>query len=101
VTLSKRDRRCRAGDQIHDGHIVDDDLGCISSEYLRANTLLGRRDEGAGAEGVRGNDGTLGPSGGLATSDLTATNGLELRGPNDTLSFAEGEMAKTVIVRSF
>lgn len=48
---------------------------------------------------VRGNDGNLDPiTVDFATSDLTATNGLDYAGTNGTLNFAQGEMAKTLTV---
>jgi len=77
--------------------ILDNDLGV---QFQPFNQYWIAENEGAlTLRVVRGNDGNLDPfTVDFATSDLSATNGVDYVGTNGALSFAQGETAKTIAV---
>ena len=76
-------------------YITDNDVGL---QFEFAN-YWAREDEGSVLIGVvRGDDGNLPFSVDFATSNLTATNGLDYTATNGTLSFAAGEKVKLFTV---
>jgi len=75
--------------------ITDNDKG-LAFEFAN---YWAREDEGSVSIGVaRGDDGDFPVSVDFATSNLTATNGLDYTGITNTLSFAAGEKVKLFIV---
>ena len=71
--------------------ITDNDVG-INFQFA-TNSVA--EDAGAGLiRVVRGDDGTLPVTMDIATTDLTAANGVDYTGTNDTLSFAPQERLK-------
>src|SRR5207247_6752027 len=75
--------------------IIDNDVG-IQFQFA-TNSVA--EDTGAVVIGVvRGDDGVLPVTVDFATSDLTATNGLDYSGSTNTLSFASGGSVKRTSV---
>jgi dienelactone hydrolase len=97
VTLSNPTNQVLGSQKIATVTIVDDDPGV---QFQPFNQYWIAENEGALRLTVaRGNDVNLEPfTVDFATSDLTATNGLDYLGTNGTLSFAQGEMVKTITV---
>jgi hypothetical protein len=79
-------------------YITDNDKG-LQFEFA---DYWAREDEGSVLIGVaRADDGDFPVSVDFATSNLTATNGLDYAATNGTLSFAAGEMTKSFAVPVF
>jgi hypothetical protein len=76
--------------------IANDDLGV----HIVPNTCwVAENDVTLALKVVRANNGNLGPfTVDFATSDVTATNGLDYVATNGTLRFVQGEMTKTLAV---
>ena len=97
VTLSNPTNQVLGAQKVAAVTILDNDAGV---QFQPLNRYWIAENEGAlTLTVVRGNDVSLGPlTVDFATSDLTATNGLNYVGTNGTLSFAQGEMVKTFTV---
>jgi len=95
VTLSNPTNQVLGSQNLATVTIMDNDAGV---QFVPFNLYRVAENEGARTlTVVRGNDGNLGPiTVDYATSDLTATNGLDYVATNGTLSFAQGEMVKTI-----
>jgi hypothetical protein len=97
VTLSNPTNQVLGAQKTATVTIVDNDAGV---QFQPRNRYWIGENEGAlTLTVVRGNDGNAGPfTVDFATADLTATNGVDYTGTNGTLSFAQGEMAKSLTV---
>ena len=97
VILSNPTNQVLGAQKVATVTILDNDAGV---QFQPLNRYWIAENEGALTLTVaRGNDVNLGPiSVDFATSDLSATNGLDYVGTNGTLSFAQGEMVRTFTV---
>jgi len=98
VTLSNPTNQVLGSQKTATVTILDNDSGI---QFQPAYLSRVAENEGARAlTVVRGNDVNLGPiTVNYATANLTATAGLDYVATNGTLSFAEGEMVKTITLR--
>lgn len=97
VTLSNPTNQVLGSQKTATVRITDNDPGVQFQPFNRY--WIGENEGALVLTVVRGNDGSLGPfTVDFATSDLTATNGLDYVGTNGTLHFAQGEMAKRIMV---
>jgi dienelactone hydrolase len=97
VTLSNPTNQVLGAQKTAQVMIVDNDAGV---QFQPLNRYWIAENEGAlTLTVVRGNDGNLGPfTVDFATSNLTATAGVDYTATNGTLAFAQGEMEKTLTV---
>jgi len=97
LTLSNPTNQVLGAQKTAQVAILDNDAGVQFQPY---NQYWIAENEGAlTLTVVRGNDGNLGPfTVDFATSDLTATNSKDYAATNGTLSFAQGEIVKTLTV---
>ena len=95
VTLSNPTNASLGSQKTATVTILDNDAGVqFQPAYF---SRVAENEEARTLTVVRGNDGNLGPiTVNYATANLTATAGLDYVATNGTLSFAQGEMVKTL-----